>query len=51
MDIPIHVGTAEILLYSFFVHISINVRVNKFSDHGPTLRDNISGSNDDNYTN
>ena len=51
MDIPMHIGTAELLLYSFIVHISINVRVNNFSDYRPTLRDYISGSNYDNYTN
>ena len=43
-----HVGAAELLLYSFFVHISINVRVNIFSDYYPTLGDYISSSNYDN---
>ena len=46
-----HVGTAEFLLYSFIVHISINVWVNNFSDYRPTLRDYISSSKYDNYTN
>ena len=51
MDIPMHVGAAELLLYSFFVYISINIRENKFSDYCSTLRDYISSSNYDNYTN